>query len=85
MNMKKLIIQWAFLTSLFAIGSLAFILFAGNEDPNTTTPMSIEAWLLIKIGSALMIAFCMCSGNFLYNKGYLPEHIGKILKESEEE
>lgn len=83
--MKKLIIQWAFLTTLFTIGSLAFILFAGEESPNTATPMSIEKWLLIKIGSALMIAFCIWAGNFLYNKGYLPEHIGKILKESEEE
>ena len=44
--MKKLIIQWAFLTSLFTIGSLAFILFAGDEDPNTTTPMSGKATLI---------------------------------------
>lgn len=66
-------IQFAVLTLLCVVGSIAFLVLAGEDDP--MNPMPICKWLLLKTISLTIIVACVCVGKFLHSKGYLPDDI----------
>lgn len=80
--MNKTIIkcaQWAVFSALFFVGTIAFMVLAGDEDP--MNPMPFGRWLLIKALAMVVIAVLIWGGKRLYKKGYLPEYIDTVTEE----
>ena len=73
--------RWALLIAHIVIGLFAFLLLAGEDTPNATTP--VRYWLLLKsTAGALLYAVYRC-GKWLYSRGLLPEYIDEIIKEED--
>lgn len=75
-------IQWAILTVLFGIGFFAFLILAGNENPEH--PMSIADWFAIKIAAGAALYACVLLGKYLYRLGILPVLDEDMEKEEED-
>jgi len=81
MNRIKTYLQWIAAFILAAAGLCAFLLLAGEDTPNATTP--VRHWLLLKsTAGALLYAVYRC-GKWLYSRGLLPEYIDEIIKEED--
>ncbi|MCF0187914.1 MAG: hypothetical protein HUK04_00245 [Bacteroidaceae bacterium] len=63
--------QWATMTALVSVGFLAFMVVAGDENPEN--PMNIGAFCLIKGAAMAVIYGCYRVGKILDRKGLLPE------------
>nr|DAD63615.1 MAG TPA: hypothetical protein [Caudoviricetes sp.] len=75
----KKCVQWCALSSLCIVGFFAFILFIGDEDPRN--PISLTEWMIIKFLAFVVLALCILAGRWLYNLGYLPRCLGKLIDE----
>lgn len=63
-------VQWAIVSVLFGIGFFAFLIIAGDENPEH--PMSNADWFAIKIAAAAALYACGLAGKYLYRLGILP-------------
>ena len=62
--------QRAIVLVLCVIGFFAFLLLAGDENPDS--PMSIADWFAIKIAAGAALYACVLTGKYLYRLGILP-------------
>lgn len=70
MNTKK-VLSWILLSAIFGIGTIAFIVLAGDEDP--MNPLPLSKWVLIKGLAAASIATMYYIARYCNRKGWLPE------------
>lgn len=78
MNARKFL-QWAVLSALCFVGIVAFMVVAGDDDPNN--PLPIGTWLLVKGVAMAVIALCVLTGKVLHRHGLLPDAIDKFNDE----
>lgn len=72
----KKIAQWALLSALCFIGTISFMILAGDEDP--MNPIPFGRLLITKALAMAVLAVCVLCGKWLKKKGYLPEYINPI-------
>lgn len=68
---RKKVIQWSILSTLFSVGFLAFLVLAGEDDPQN--PLPLGRWLTVKGCAAAVVYFCIKLGKYLDRKGLIPE------------
>lgn len=73
--------QWAAFIALCLLGCFAFMLLAGDDDPENPLPAS--QWLLIKGAALLTLLLCVWAGKALHRGGCLPEEIEKEIREDD--
>ena len=64
------LVQRGIITVLFGIGFFAFLLLAGDENPDS--PMPMADWFAIKIAAGAALYACVLVGKHLYRLGILP-------------
>lgn len=69
--MKKKIIQWVLMTVIGIWGTFSFMVFAGEEAPDSH--LTIGDFILIKAAATVSCAGCFLCGKWLFKKGLLPE------------
>lgn len=72
--------KWVLFFALCSIGTISFMILAGEEDPYD--PMPLGTFFLYKFGALGVIGLCIYIGKKLYAAGMLPK---RIIKEIEEE
>lgn len=75
-------VQWAILSVLFGIGLFAFLILAGDDNPEH--PMSMVDWFAIKLAAGAALYACVLAGKYLYRLGLLPVMDEDFEKEEED-
>lgn len=78
---KSEIFKWAILSALLMIGTIAFMVLAGEDDP--MKPLPLSRWLLMKAVAGLVLYACYIFGRILYRLGLLPEYVDRMANEEE--
>lgn len=73
--------QWAILSALCFIGSIAFMVLAGDDDP--ANPLPFSRWLTIKAVAGVVLYACYLCGRTLHRFGFLPEYLDKAVSEED--
>lgn len=63
--------QWSLLTVLALWGIFAFIFLAGEDNPDM--PMSLLAFIVIKVVALINLVACYQVGKVFNKKGWLPD------------
>lgn len=74
-------VQWAIVSILFGVGFLAFMVVAGDDNPEQ--PLPLWDWFMIKGIAAAVIYACYRAGKHLYNLGLLPVMDDDLLEEED--
>lgn len=73
--------RWAVFSALCLLGFFAFMMLAGDDDPEN--PLPAGQWLLIKGAAFLTLLLCVWAGKALHRNGCLPEEIEKEIGEDD--
>lgn len=75
----KKCLQWTYLSTICLIALGAFVMLAGEENPHE--PIPLGEWLLIKVTAMVVFVLAALIGRWLYQMGFLPEFLHKMLEE----
>lgn len=68
--MRKFI-QWGILSVLTAVGFLAFLVLAGEDNPHA--PMPLFKLFILKVSALAVLGGCVWIGKICDSKGLLPD------------
>lgn len=71
--------KWAAISALTVIGSMAFMVMAGDENPEQ--PMSVGVFLLVKAISMFILVGCLLTVRYMYQHGYMPDLLNRLAEE----
>lgn len=70
--------KWVLFGTLCTIGTIAFMVLAGESDE-----MPLGQFFLYKIAAGFVLYLCYLVGKKMYASGLLPERVKKDLEEDE--
>lgn len=75
--------QWTLFLSLLGVGMIAFMVFVGEEAPDSR--LTIGEFFFLKAGAFGILYMLYHAGKYLYNNGMLPKYVMDELSKEEDE